>query len=328
MERRFFSAAPAGEMAMSLAIPATDKGHNGRFYLRNPDEVAPFNRKHRHPRRLQGITFSDSVVATNYLEEAIHGIDVLFLGTPMRALGEFYVGIKDLSKNVPAIVCITKGMQGSLCAAEILEEIDPSITDRLVVLSGPNFAIEIAQRGHSATTVASKNSGASKLVQDVLNTERFRVYTGTDVKGVSYGGAFKNVIAIASGMLEGLGVNDFLRTIVISKGLVEMMQLGEANGAEPNTFLGLSGVGDFIVTCNSKQSRNFRAGIALTQGATPEALFHSDKTIEGIYTAQSVMELIKRSGNLKDYPIMTTVWRVLYGGLDPQEAGRILIDSR
>lgn len=321
MEKFKFSATPAGEMAMSLAIPLTDNGHVGRFYLRDSEEVNVFQQIHKHPRRLSNTTFPSTIEATNNLTDAID-VDVLILGTPTRAIGEFYADIQQVSdRKPPIVVLVAKGIQGTLCAAEILEQVDSTITKRLVVLSGPNFASEIVRRQPTATTIASTNTEVMARLQRMLNTRTFRVYTTDDVKGTSYAGAFKNVIAIASGILKGSSVDDTVRGTVIFRGIEEMARLGEAHGGKRATFFGLAGLGDVMATCNSSLSRNFQAGIDLAQGKRAKELFESKKTIEGIYTAQSVLELIEISkSDNQTYPIMLTVWSVLYDKLSAKEA--------
>jgi len=191
--------------------------------------------------------------------------------------------------------------------------------ENIAVLSGPSHAEEVAKNLPTAVVVASEKREVAELVQDVFMNIFFRVYTNPDVKGVEIGGALKNVIALATGISDGLGYGDNTRAALITRGIVEIARLGVKLGAVPETFAGLSGIGDLVVTCNSQHSRNRRAGIQIGQGVKPEQVVKSTKmVIEGITTTQAVVPMAEKYG--VEMPITEQVHAILFEQKDPIDA--------
>ena len=229
-----------------------------------------------------------------------------------------YIGKKQI------IVCISKGFdeEKHLRLTEVIKEEIPDAT--VVAMSGPSHAEEVSRGLPTTNVVAGNNKEAVQLVQDTFNTPNFRIYTSDDVIGVELGGALKNVIALAAGICDGLGYGDNTKAALITRGIAEITRLGIAMGAKPETFAGLSGIGDLIVTCTSMHSRNRRAGILIGKGKTPdEAAREVNMVVEGIKTAKAVYYLSKKYG--VEMPISTEVYKVVFEGRDVKECAAALM---
>ena len=229
-----------------------------------------------------------------------------------------YIGEKQI------IVCISKGFdeEKHLRLTEVIKEEIPDAT--VVAMSGPSHAEEVSRGLPTTNVVAGNNKEAVQLVQDTFNTPNFRIYTSDDVIGVELGGALKNVIALAAGICDGLGYGDNTKAALITRGIAEITRLGIAMGAKPETFAGLSGIGDLIVTCTSMHSRNRRAGILIGKGKTPdEAAREVNMVVEGIKTAKAVYYLSKKYG--VEMPISNEVYNVVFEGRDVNECAAALM---
>jgi glycerol-3-phosphate dehydrogenase (NAD(P)+) len=270
---------------------------------------------------LPGHVFPPNLEATNDLEQALRGAAVVVAVTPshtMRAV------MTRAAPHLPAdapIVSATKGIENDtlMTMSEVLEEVVPAARGRLAFLSGPSFAKEVARGVPTAVTVASRDAELARRVQALFSTPTFRVYTSDDVVGVELGGALKNVIAIAAGIVDGLEYGDNTRAALITRGLHEMARLAMKRGANPLTLAALAGMGDLVLTCTGELSRNRSVGVALGRGRKLEEILGEMKAVaEGVKTAKSVHDLATREG--VEMPICEQVYRILYENRDPREA--------
>jgi glycerol-3-phosphate dehydrogenase (NAD(P)+) len=225
------------------------------------------------------------------------------------------------------IVSATKGIENRtyLTASGILKQLlPPRLHSQIAVLSGPSFAKEVAKKIPTAVTVAAFDSEVAKAVQNIFATEYFRVYTSNDVCGVELGGGLKNVIAIAAGISDGLGLGYNTRAALITRGATEVQRLGIRLGANPRTFMGLAGIGDLVLTCTGQLSRNWTVGCKIGQGMKLEAILSDMRTVaEGVKTTRSVYNMSRKMG--VEMPITEQIYRMLYEGLDPKEALQTLM---
>lgn len=271
---------------------------------------------------LPGIKILDEILISSDLEEVLKGAKVVVMVVPAQAMRSVAKeALKYIDKET-IVVSASKGLEiGSFCRmSEILKEYMPTKSkENLAVLSGPSHAEEVAKNLPTAIVAASTRREVAEAVQDVFMNMFFRVYTNPDVKGVEMGGALKNVIALAAGISDGLGFGDNTRAALITRGIVEISRLGVKLGARPETFSGLSGIGDLVVTCNSPHSRNRRAGIQIGQGIAPEQVAKSTKmVIEGISTTQAVYPMAEKYG--VEMPIIEQVYAILFKQKNPLEA--------
>lgn len=311
---------PAGQWGTALAVPLADNGHQVTLWFRQPGEAAAFQQTRENARRLAGVRFPASVQAASDLAAAVAGADLVVLGPASPGLRELAGRLAPLLAPAAAVVCITKGLEPDtdLRMSQVILAVDPALAPRLAVLSGPNFAVEVARRLPTATVVAAASAAVAEFVQGALATPHFRPYTHHDVTGVELGGALKNVIAIGVGIADGMGMGDNARAALITRGIAEISRLGVALGADAMTFAGLSGIGDLVLTCTGDQSRNRQAGLAIGRGAPPAAVLAAGKTIEGAPTARAALDLARRLGVAM--PITEQIAAVLFAGLDPRQA--------
>lgn len=316
---------PAGAWGTALAVPLSDRGHNVKLYFRQEEDSGIFNKTKQNLKRLPKIKFNGLVSATHNLEEAASEADVLVLACDAVHVRSFFTQIKPYLNGETKILCVSKGIEEAtnLCMSDVLEDVYPEVTSRLAVLSGPNFAIEVAKRLPTMTVIASDNEKVAKDLQKIFSSENFRVYTQDDVMGVELGGALKNVIAIGVGIGDGLRYGENGRAALITRGIAEMIRLGTTLGADELTFAGLSGMGDLILTCTSGKSRNHQAGFKIGKGADPKDLLSSDETIEGLHTVKAAFQLAKQK-KVK-LPIMEMVYQIVYEGLSPKEGFKNLM---
>lgn len=285
------------------------------------DEV---NRDHRNERYLPGYAIAPALRATASLEEAVREADVLVMGVPSHGMRSVLEEVSKTIRPWVPIVSLAKGLEpGShLRMTEVIREVLPE--HRAGALSGPNLAKEIMAGFAAASVIAVEDPELAKQLQGIFNCGVFRVYTNRDVIGCELGGALKNVIAIATGMGDGLGVGDNTRSAVITRGLAELTRLGVAMGGEPATFAGLAGIGDLVATCTSRQSRNRHVGEQLGRGKTIEEISKEmNQVAEGVKTTAVAMELAERYSI--DLPIAREVYGVLYEGRTAEEAYRGLM---
>jgi glycerol-3-phosphate dehydrogenase (NAD(P)+) len=268
---------------------------------------------------MKDFTYSSDLHATADMKEAVAGADVVLIVIPTK-------GIREVAKKLNAVLAdlgqqslimhATKGLEQNTYkrpSEMIKEEIAPEYRRDVVVLSGPSHAESVAIKDVTAVTAACANLADAQKVQKLFSNDYFRVYTNDDVIGAEFGAALKNIIAIGAGALQGLGYHDNARAALITRGLAEIRRLGVAFGANPMTFIGLSGVGDLIVTATSKNSRNWRAGYQLGQGQQlDDVIKNMGMVIEGVYTTKAAYELSKK--RQVKMPITEALYQVLYQG--------------
>src|SRR5690606_37383217 len=259
--------------------------------------VAQVNQTHENPHYLPGYRLHDNVVAYHDMEQAVSGSEVIFVAVPSAYFRTVVRTMLPWSRPDAILVSCTKGIEAGTfkLMSEILRQESPEA--RIGVLSGPNLAKEIAARDLTGTVIASPHASVREAVQKVLKSEYFRVYTNDDMFGVELGGALKNIYAIIAGLASALGMGHNTNSMVVTRSLTEMARFGRRLGADPMTFLGLSGVGDLVVTCPSPLSRNFRIGVALGQGkSVEEAAVEVGQVAEGVNTLRQVKEKADEHG--------------------------------
>lgn len=310
----------AGSWGTALALVLARNGHPVQLWGHRAGHMAALARERRNIRYLPQAPFPANLTTTADLAEAVDAASVLLVAVPSHAFREQLEALRPHCRQHARIAWATKGLELESglplhrVVAEVLGEDMPA-----AVLSGPTFAGEVAEGQPTAITVASAVPDFAAELVGLLHNPRFRAYSSSDMVGVELGGAIKNVLAIAAGVADGLGYGANARAALITRGLAEMMRLGTTLGGRPDTLMGLSGVGDLILTCTDNQSRNRRFGIGLGRGETPDTVARAiGQEIEGIPTARIVHDLARRHGI--DMPITEQVYRILYEGLPPAEA--------
>lgn len=270
---------------------------------------------------LPDLELPDRVNATNDLEEAVADADAVVMAVPSHGFRDVFGGVIPHLREGCPVISLTKGIEQNtlLTMTEVMTDVSPAITPDLIgVMTGPNLAAEIVAGQPTATVIAIKDVGAAKAMQKLFMSPTFRVYTNDDVIGCELGGALKNVMAIASGMSDGLGFGDNTKATLLTRALAELTRLGVAEGGRPETFAGLAGMGDLIATCSSTGSRNHRVGFGLARGQTlDEITTEMHMVAEGVKTTKSVLGLAARAD--VDMPIATHVDMVLDGEMSPRE---------
>lgn len=315
----------AGSWGSVLANMLVENGHDVKLWSRNQDQVDELNNNHVNPAYMKDFTYSDKLIATNDMKDAVEGADVVLVVIPTKGIREVAQKLNTVLKELgqqSLIVHATKGLEQNTYKrpSEMLaEEIEPAYRRDIVVLSGPSHAESVAIKDMTAVTAACQNLTDAEKVQKLFSNSYFRVYTNDDVIGAEFGAALKNIIAIGAGALQGLGYHDNARAALITRGLAEIRRLGVAFGANPMTFIGLSGVGDLVVTATSKNSRNWRAGYQLGQGQKlDDVIKNMGMVIEGVYTTKAAHELSQK--RQVKMPITDALYRVLYEDEDIKTA--------
>ena len=315
----------AGSWGSVLANLLVGNNQEVMLWSRDSEQVVTMNRWHINPQYMKDFKYSPDLKATDDMEEAVRGAEYVLMVIPTKGLREVAGNLNQILVKLnqkPLLIHATKGLEQETYkrpSQMLAEEIDENHRQDIVVLSGPSHAEDVAIQDMTAVTAACANLAAAERVQKLFSNNFFRVYTNDDVIGAEFGGALKNIIAIGAGALQGLGYKDNARAALITRGLAEIRRLGVAFGANPFTFIGLSGVGDLVVTANSKNSRNWRAGYQLGQGRQLEdVISNMGMVIEGIYTAKAAYELAQKR-NVK-MPITEALYRVLYEGEDIETA--------
>lgn len=311
----------AGSWGSILANVLVENGQQVMMYTRHEQEAKMFNQTHRNEHYMPNFEYDARLTATHDLAEAVQGAATILFVVPTKAIRSVAGQVSEIlakqqSAVAPLIVHAAKGLeQGThLRLSEVLaQSIPEALRQAIVVLSGPSHAEEVARKDITLITAAATDLTAAKHVQQLFMNEYLRIYTSDDVIGVETGAAFKNVMAIGAGALHALGYGDNAKAALITRGLAEITRLGEAFGANPQTFMGLSGLGDLIVTCTSVHSRNWRAGNQLGQGKPlDQVIADMGMVIEGINTCQVAYELAQQRGI--EMPITAAIYHVLYEG--------------
>jgi glycerol-3-phosphate dehydrogenase (NAD(P)+) len=303
----------AGAWGTALAVVAERAGTTATLWARDPDIVDAINQRHENPRYLPGVTLDRAITATAHLGRALATSDAALLAVPAQSLRAVLERLRDrISCDLPVLHC-AKGIEvGSLAMmSQVGLQVLPG--SPFAVLSGPSFAAEVARDLPSAVVIASDDASLAERFTSALGSARFRPYLSRDCVGVEIGGAVKNVLAIACGIVVGRGLGDNARAALITRGLAEMVRFGVAQGAEAETFRGLSGLGDMVLSCTAGQSRNYSLGLALGRGQSVDAaLAMRGVLVEGVATASAVVKLADRSG--VEMPICTAVDAILHRG--------------
>ncbi|KRL63889.1 NAD(P)H-dependent glycerol-3-phosphate dehydrogenase [Lactobacillus psittaci] len=315
----------SGSWGSVLASLLADNGHEVVLYGNNEQVRDEINSQHTNLHYMKNWQLNPNVKATTDLKEAVSGSDVVLFVIPTKAIRvvskQLQVVLNELEIS-PLVVAATKGIEpGSkkLISEILTEELYPNDEGKIVAISGPSHAENVAQKDLTAITCASTNYENAQKVQELFCNDYLRLYTSNDLIGVEVGGAVKNVIAIAAGILVGKNYGDNAKAALMTRGLAEVMRLGVSFGAQPWTFSGLSGIGDLIVTCTSVNSRNWRAGKALGEGkALSDILENMGQVVEGATTAKAVHEICQKEGI--DMPICEAIYKVLYenGDIDTE----------
>ncbi|MFD2829357.1 NAD(P)H-dependent glycerol-3-phosphate dehydrogenase [Corticicoccus populi] len=314
-----------GSFGTSLSMVLDDNGHSVMMYGRSNETVDEINTNHTNSRYLENIKINPSVKASTDFEEVVRHADIIVIAVPVkavRAVSRELEKILLLQNRKVLIVHVAKGLElgTHLRVSEIInEEMSDQTASDICVLSGPSHAEEVALKSPTTVSTASIKNEGVKTIQDVFMNENFRVYVNEDLVGVEIGGALKNIIALAIGTLHGLGFGDNAKAATITRGLHEIARLGVKMGANPLTFLGLTGMGDLIVTATSEHSRNFRCGIMLAEGLTlPEAEEKMGMVVEGVNTTKAAYELSDQYG--VEMPITKVLYQYLFHDISEQEA--------
>ncbi len=304
----------AGAWGTALAIVARRADRDVVIRAHEPEVVAAINSQHANPDYLPGIKLEPQIYATEDFAEAA-GTDAVLLATPAQFARAAVTAVAPhLAKGTPLVIC-SKGIEqatGKLLS-EMVSEIAPKITT--AVLSGPTFAGEVARGLPTAVTLACDNPDMANALVEALGTPTFRPYASRDVVGAQIGGAVKNVIAIACGIVDGRGLGQNARAATIARGLAEMARFGDAFDVDPRTLMGLSGLGDLTLTCTSEASRNYTVGKALGEGATPDDVKIGRRSVaEGVFTAPAVLTRAKALG--VELPICAAIDTILHDNAD------------
>ena len=309
-----------GGWGTALAIVNARRNNSVTLWSAFPDYAKIIQEKRENIKFLPGVPLDPSLKITSDLKEALEGAHIVILAIPTQFLRNILYKIKDLKYSDKIFVSVSKGIEKKTCLrpSEIIRSVLGNQL-RLVILSGPSHAEEVARGIPTLVVVASDQEKDAAKVQEAFMDTYFRIYVQTDIVGTEFGGALKNVIAIAAGVCDGLKFGDNTKAGLISRGLLEMTRLGIRMGANPNTFFGLSGLGDLVTTCFSQHGRNLRVGRELGEGKKiKDILKGMEMVAEGVDTAESVYELCKKSG--LSLPIMGEVYNILFRDKNARQA--------
>lgn len=307
----------AGSWGIALAVLLHKNGHKITVWSIIQEEIDMLNKGHEHKDKLPGVKLPEDMVFTTDLEGAVKGKDVLVLAVPSPFTRSTSHSMREYVEEGQVVVNVAKGIEEKslLTLSQIIEEEIPQA--KVAVLSGPSHAEEVGRGIPTTIVVGAKEKGTAEYLQNVFMNEVFRVYISPDVLGIELGAALKNVVALAAGIADGLGYGDNTKAALITRGITEIARLGTAMGGRFETFCGLTGIGDLIVTCASMHSRNRRAGILIGKGYTMEEAMEEVKmVVEGVYSAKAAMALAEEYE--VEIPIIEQVNAVLFEG---KEAG-------
>ncbi len=316
----------AGSWGTTLALVLNQNNHLVNCWSFDKNDIEAIKKSKENKKFLPGITIPDSINFSNDLQASINSAEVIIVAIPSHAVRSVVQSI-DLSAKKDLIwVNVAKGIENQtlLRVSQVIEEVGQISSENIGVLFGPSHAEEVSREIPTAIVSASKSRETATLVQNLFMTPYFRVYANLDIVGVELGGALKNIIAVAAGICDGAGFGDNTKAALITRGLVEINRLGVKMGAKPDTFAGLSGMGDLIVTCMSRHSRNRYVGEQIGKGRTlQEVLDEMVMVAEGVKTTASAFELSQKEGI--EMPITEQVYKTLFEGKPPAEAMRNLM---
>lgn len=310
----------AGSWGTALASILSSKGYHVKLWGRSKTVCNNINKFHKNEKYLSDTELPIKLRASTDLKEVLDGVKVVVLSVPSHTIREIISQIKGFVNQDTIIINTAKGFEVKTTKrlSEVIISELPMLKDNLVALSGPSHAEEVVKGLPTAIVAAASKRETAEYAQDLFMTPKFRVYTNPDIIGVELGGALKNVIALGTGISDGLGFGDNTKSAIITRGLAEIGRLGVAMGANPLTFAGLSGVGDLVVTCTSQHSRNRRAGIALGKGKSlDETLEEVGMVVEGVKTTAAAYKLSQE--HKIEMPIVEQIHQVLFEGQSPEE---------
>lgn len=309
----------AGSWGTALSVLLYDNGHQVTIWSIDAQEVEMLTNEREHIKKLPGVKLSEDIIITGDLEETVKGKDFLVLAVPS-------VFTRGTAKKMAPFVCegqiivdVAKGIEEStlMTLSQQIEEEIPQAN--VAVLSGPSHAEEVGRKLPTTCVIGAKKKQTAEYLQEMFNSKVFRVYTSPDVLGIELGGALKNVIALAAGIADGLGYGDNTKAALITRGIAEIARLGVKMGGKIQTFSGLTGIGDLIVTCASIHSRNRKAGYLMGQGKTmQEAMDEVQMVVEGVYSAKAAAKLAEKYE--VSMPIVEEINKVLFEGMAPAQA--------
>ncbi|AEV69087.1 NAD(P)H-dependent glycerol-3-phosphate dehydrogenase [Acetivibrio clariflavus] len=309
----------AGSWGTALSVLLAKSGHSVKMWSIFKEEVEMINKVREHIDKLPGVLIPNGVKATDDVEEAIDNTHLLVMVVPSHTVRTNAKEISKYVKDGTIVVSCSKGIEEGtgLRLSEIIKQEIPQC--EIVALSGPSHAEEVGKDVPTAVVAASENIKAAEYVQDIFMSPKFRVYTNSDIIGVELGGALKNSIALCAGISDGLGFGDNTKAALMTRGITEITRLGVSMGARRETFAGLAGIGDLIVTCTSMHSRNRRAGILIGQGKSlKEAVDEVKMVVEGVVTTKAAYELAMKKDVVM--PITTEAYNVLFNGKNAKQA--------
>jgi len=312
----------SGSWGTALAIVLADNAHQVEIWARRPEQADEINRNHTNEKYLPGVRLPDTITASSEVEQVVKQKEIILFVVPSHSIREVARQVKGYIPQKALIIHAIKGLELSThkrISEILLEELPNSLHERIAVLSGPSHAEEVSRRSPTTVVVASSSIHTAEEAQDALINHHFRVYTNPDVVGLEIGGALKNIIALGAGISDGLQFGDNAKAALMTRGLAEISRLGVHMGANPLTFSGLAGVGDLIVTCTSRHSRNWRAGNMLGQGhSLQEVLSVMGMVVEGVRTTKAAYELSFQCGI--EMPITQQLYQVLFENKEPRKA--------
>ena len=309
----------AGSWGTALSVLLHDNGHHVTIWSIDANEVKMLDEKREHELKLPGVKLAEDMVITGNMEEAIHGKDFLVLAVPSPFTRATARSMKPYVAEGQIIVDVAKGIEEStlMTLSQQIEEEIPQAD--VAVLSGPSHAEEVGRRLPTTCVIGAKTQKTAEYLQSMFISRVFRVYTSPDILGIELGGSLKNVIALAAGIADGLGYGDNTKAALITRGIAEISRLGVKMGGKIESFTGLTGIGDLIVTCASVHSRNRKAGYLIGKGLTMEEAMNEVKmVVEGVYSAKAAAKLAEKYE--VSMPIVEEVNKVLFEGKSPAQA--------
>ncbi len=317
----------AGAWGTALARHLAQKGVSVRLWAYEPEVIETIKTKHENTIFLPGVKLPTDVTVTNSLAEAVRGVEGIVFAVPSHAARSVLQYLAPLVSGSTRIISATKGIEEDTLKlmTDVMTEVLPAPTPELMVLSGPSFAAEVSRGQPTAVCLAGRHVETVKTYQSLLMSPTFRVYADGDLIGVQLGGALKNVVALAAGVVDGLELGHNARAALMTRGLAEMVRLGVAMGADPRTFYGLSGVGDLVLTCTGPLSRNHMVGVRLGKGEKLDSILSGMQAVaEGVRTARAALGLADRYG--VEMPIVREVNAVLFQGKPCRQAVAALME--
>ncbi len=313
----------SGSWGTALGMVLARAGHEVQLWAREPEIAVNINNLHENHIYLPGVTLSDTIECYTDLEACVRGRQLIVFATPSHTVREVSERVKSYLSGTEIVVTVSKGIENdtfmtmSQVLTQTLEDVIPE--DHIGVLYGPSHAEEVCQFKPTAVVSAAYSKSTARIIQEAFMTPMFRVYVNYDILGVEIGGSLKNIMAIATGILDGASTGDNAKAALMTRGMLEIRRFGMRMGASQDTFTGLAGIGDLIVTCTSKHSRNRYVGLRIGKGDKLEDIIsHMKMVAEGVKTTKSVYDWSRQLQ--VDMPITTYVYKTLFEGYDAREA--------